>query len=64
MPQNEDPPPPDLTTCDYFLWGHFESMVYESNPNTIQELKDISHAVAATNITILHGVYLNTIRRA
>jgi predicted transcriptional regulator len=48
-----------------FLWGHLQSTVYETNPHTIQELKDdISHAVAAIDITILHLVYLNMIRRA
>jgi len=40
-------------------------MVYELNLHTIQELKDnISHAVAAIKITVLHRVYLNMIRRA
>jgi len=40
-------------------------MVYESNPHTIEELKDnISHAVAAIKITILHRVYLSMISRA
>jgi hypothetical protein len=58
------PRSPDLTTCDYFLWWHLKSVVYESNPHTIQELKDISHAVAAIKITVLHRVYLNMIRRA
>ena len=57
------PRSPDLTTCNYFLWGHLESMVYESNLHTIQELKDISHTVAAIKITILYRVYLNMIRR-
>jgi hypothetical protein len=41
-----------------------ENTVYESNLHTIQEMKDISHAVAAINITLLHRVYLNMIRRA
>jgi len=41
---------------DYFLWGHLKSTVYESNPHTIQELKDISNAVAAIKITMLHRV--------
>jgi len=31
------------------------------NPHTIQELKDISHAVAAIKITTLHRVYLNMV---
>jgi len=48
-----------------FPWGHLKSTVYESNPHTIQELKDnISHAVAAITVTMLHPVYLNMIRRA
>ena len=48
-----------------FLWGHLKTAVYESNLHTIQELKgNISHAVAAIKITMLHRVYLNTIRRA
>ena len=45
-----------------FLWGHLKSTVYESNPHTIQELKDnISHAVAAIKTTMSHRVYLNTV---
>jgi len=42
--------------------GTLEKYVYESNPYTIQELKDnISHAVAAIKITILHRVCLNMV---
>jgi len=44
-----------------FLWGHLKNTVYESNPHTIQELKDISHAAAAIKITTLHRVYLNMV---
>jgi hypothetical protein len=45
--------------------NYVEVTVYESNPHTIQELKDsISQAVAAIKITMLHRVYLNMIRRA
>ena len=48
-----------------FLLGHFKSTVYESNPRTVQELMDnMSHAVAAIKVTMLHRVYLNMIRRA
>ena len=43
------------------LWGHLESTVYETNPHTIQDLKNISQAVAATKITTLHPVYLNMV---
>jgi len=59
------PRSPDLTTCDYFFWGHLKSTVYKSNLHTIQELKDsISHTIAAIRITTLHWVYLSMIRRA
>ena len=59
------PRSPNHTTSDYFLCRHLKSTVYESNPHTIQELKDnISHAVAAIKITMLHRVYLNMIRCA
>jgi hypothetical protein len=48
-----------------FLWGPLKGTVYESNPHTIQELKDnISHADGSIKITTLHQVYLNMIRRA
>jgi hypothetical protein len=59
------PRSPDLTTCDYFLWGHLKITVYESNAHTMQELKDnISHATAAINITMLHRICLKRIIRA
>jgi len=42
--------------------GHLKSTVYESNPPTIQELKDnIRHAVAAIKSTMLYRVYLNMV---
>jgi len=45
--------------------GQGRETIYEWNPHTIQELKDnISHAIAAIKITMLHRVYLNMIRRA
>ena len=48
-----------------FLWGRLKSTVYESNPRTIQELKDISsHAAVAIKITTLHRVYPNMVRPA
>jgi len=54
-----------INCMSIFLWGHLKSTVYESNPHKIQELKDnISHAVAAIRITMLHQVHLNMVRRA
>jgi len=52
-----------LSKCPHrnFLWGHLISTVYESNPHTIQELNDISHAFTANKITMLNRVYLNMV---
>ena len=45
-----------------FIRRHLKSTVYEPNPHTIQELKDIiSHSVAAIKITVLCWVYLNMV---
>ncbi|GBN12973.1 hypothetical protein AVEN_183798-1 [Araneus ventricosus] len=30
---------PDLTPCDFFLWGYLKDMVYRQTPQTIAELK-------------------------
>lgn len=29
----------DLTALDFFLWGYVKEMVYDNNPQTIQDLK-------------------------
>jgi len=31
---------PDLTPCDYFLWGYLKAEVFKHRPRTLQELKD------------------------
>lgn len=33
------PRSPDLTACDFFLWGYLKSVVYENNPTTLEQLK-------------------------
>lgn len=42
-----DPPPfrwpaysPDLTPCDFFLWGHIKSLVYRTQPASLNELQE------------------------
>lgn len=37
------PRSPDLTVCDFFLWGYLKSRVYMNKPRTIQELKAAIH---------------------
>ncbi|GBM59114.1 hypothetical protein AVEN_255654-2 [Araneus ventricosus] len=36
-----DCPPysPDLTPCDYFLWGELKDTVYGNHPSTLDELE-------------------------
>jgi len=49
---------PDLTPCDFFLWGYLKAEVYKHRPQTLKALKDaIREEVAAippemTNIVI------------
>ena len=39
---------PDLTICDFFLWGYLKSKVYEQRPVTLEALKEaIRQEVAA-----------------
>lgn len=30
---------PDLTPCDFFLWGHLKSMVYRTQPTSLDDLQ-------------------------
>ena len=55
----------DFIRAPYLSSVPREILVYESNPHSIQELKDnVSHAVTAIKITTLHRVYLNMVRLA
>ena len=39
--EREWPPrSPDLTPCDFFLWGHLKSKVYSTPPQNLEELKE------------------------
>jgi hypothetical protein len=31
---------PDLTPCDFFLWGYLKNIVYQERPASIEELRD------------------------
>jgi len=42
------PRSPDLTHCDFFLWGYLKAKVYEQHPVTVEVLKEaIRQEVAA-----------------
>lgn len=39
-PMEWPPRSPDLTVCDYFLWGYLKEHVYRTRPATIPQLRD------------------------
>lgn len=48
---------PDLTPCDFFLWGYLKSIVYTDRPRTLNHLKDnIREAIANIPIDMLERV--------
>jgi hypothetical protein len=48
------PPSPDLSTCDFYLWEYLKGKFYESNPHTLDELKkNIRSAVETIEVTYL-----------
>jgi hypothetical protein len=51
------PRSPDLSVCDYFLWGHLKSVVYQTRPTNLAQLKTrIEENIA--------NIPENTLRRA
>ena len=34
------PRSPDLTACDFWLWGHLKHLVYQTHPENIEDLKE------------------------
>lgn len=41
------PRSPDLTPCDFFLWGHLKNNIYRNRPNTLAELEQRIRVEAA-----------------
>ena len=58
MSGNAGPPLyPDLTPCDYFLWGYLKTKVFETKPRTIADLKErIQDEVAAVPVEMLREI--------
>lgn len=55
---------PDLSACDFFLWGYLKSKVYESKPRDLEELKnEIRRHVAAIPKPMLKRVFQNFVTR-
>ena len=53
------PPSPDLTPCDFFLWGYVKALVYVPPlPANVNELKQrITIALETVNQDKLHHVW-------
>jgi transposase len=48
---------PDLSSCDFFLWGYLKSRVYENKPRTLNELKNaIRHHISQIDPLLLQRV--------
>jgi len=51
------PHSPNLTPCDYFLWGYLKTEVFETKPRTMADLKQrIQDEVAAIPVEMLREV--------
>jgi hypothetical protein len=53
------PRSPDLTPCDFFLWGFVKDSIYVPPlPTSIHEIRDrITHALQAITADMLHRVW-------
>jgi hypothetical protein len=51
---------PDLTPCNFFLWGYLKAQVYQHCPQTLEGLKEaITQEVAAIPPEMTHRVMEN-----
>ena len=58
------PRSPDLNPCDYYLWGHLKSMVYNPIPKTLDDLKvNIEREVKKISKNILKSTIENFEKR-
>lgn len=54
------PRSPELSTCNYFLWGHLKAEVFKHRPKNIVELKDaIRQEISGIPLDILVRVMKN-----
>ena len=55
---------PDLTPCDFFVWGFLKSRVYVNRPRTLQDLKaNMQEEIANIAPAMLVGVMTNARNR-
>jgi len=58
------PRSPDLSTCDYFLWGYLKSRVYENKPRSLQQLKqNIREEIKKISKELCHRAFENFEKR-
>ena len=51
---------PDLSRCDYFLWGYQKDIVYRNSPSTLEEVQNNkADAICSFDNSILEKVYRN-----
>jgi hypothetical protein len=59
------PRSPDLSTCDFYLWGYLKGKVYANNPKTLEDLKEnIRTEIRRIDTAELHRVYDNMLHCA
>lgn len=54
------PRSPDLSMCDFFLWGHLKARVYNEKPRTLEELK----AAIRNQIEVINEQLLEKVERS
>jgi hypothetical protein len=58
------PRSPDLNPCDFYLWGHLKSVVYNPLPKTLDDLKaNIRREIKKIPKDVLNSVFLNLEKR-
>lgn len=59
------PRSPDLSSCDFYLWGNLKQKVYVNNPRTLAQLQqNITSAIRSITRVELQAVSANVVRRA
>jgi hypothetical protein len=64
MPISWPPRSPDLSVCDFFLWGYLKARVYRDKPRDLEHLKrNIRREMAAIPKGMLQKVFANFVKR-
>lgn len=59
------PRSPDLSPCDFFLWGYLKDRIFRTVVRNIEELKQrITEEIAKITPQMLHRVFRNLLKRA